>query len=109
MRQIESLCKSLSIACLAVMVTVGTVVPVHAAAEHALPLEALLEVVQDRDDVRGRRSRLHKIVNELGDEVQQAIPVLLDFLIAPESHTRAGAALPTNILVEFRGPWSVRE
>ena len=104
MRQIGVLAKGLSIACLAAIVALGTVAPVQAEAEQGPKVSALLDVVKDGEDVRRRRHHIQQLVNGLGDEVEQAVPALIDLLIAPESHARAGAALSLG----FVGPGATR-
>ena len=83
---------------LAVALTLGAVASAQAEAEHGPKLSALLDVVKDGDDVRSRSSRLHRLVNDLGNELEHAIPVLIDLLTAPESDARAGAALSRGFL-----------
>ncbi len=97
-RQILRLGKSFCAACLTAVVVLSTAAQVCAEADRAGPLAELLEAVNDREDVRGRRHHIQQLVKNLGEQVEQAIPVLRELLVEPEDHKRAGAALALGII-----------
>ena len=80
------------------VVVLSTAAQVCAEADRAGPLAELLEAVNDREDVRGRRHHIQQLVKNLGEQVEQAIPVLRELLVEPEDHKRAGAALALGII-----------